>query len=138
DLFPTKSELRSDPNKASKFFTIENDAYTLNNLDASTRASHICNSGKCQLNIYYMTSSIRDESLTSMPSGVGSGVCGSGFLNTLPASPADPGFGSCNCEKYRIYAISKLRGRGKITTYLYANEKGLICASQEGSPGTKF
>ena len=116
----------------SSFFTIKDviflNANLLSQLESATRASHICDAGKCTINTEYVTSDIKNISLSSIPSGAGSGNCGSGFASS-------PGFGSCGCEKYRIYAISKWRGS---KMHLYANEEGLFCSKTGSSAGEKF
>ena len=109
----------------SKFFTITN---TTSGIESSIRATHICNGGKCKINADCVPAGVNNIRLSSIPSGAGSGACGSGFTS------GSPGFGSCNCENYIIYAVSDWRGK----MYLYANQKGLFCAKIGGAPGEEI
>ena len=99
----------------SKFFTITKDKFSTNPLLSATRATHICDGGKCKINGDRVPSTVKNIVLSSIPSG-GSNTCG------FPSGT--PGFGSCSCEAYKIYAVSYWRSN----MYLYADEKGKFCA----------
>ena len=106
----------------SRFFTITNDNTGIN---SSVRATHTCVSGKCSLDTDCVPLSVQNLKLTPM-SLSGSGGCSSDF-SSKPFN--------CNCDRYRIYAVSQW---GSSNMYLFANEKGKICASTNGSTVEEF
>ena len=110
----------------SNFFTIKNTTL-VTNVNASTRASHICDGGKCKINADCVPSgsgvdNVQNRRLSPMSlSGCGGTFSGQTF--------------TCNCENYRIYAINKWKGKN---LYLFANQEGKLCASTDGSTVQEF
>ena len=118
---------RSDPPccnlfNTGDFFTIKTQGAS--QLEKSTRASHICDGGKCEVDEDCVPLGVKNKKLTPTTF---TGGCGSDFSGKEFKCSCDPTTGE---SEYRIYAINKYKGKDM---YMLANHEGKICASADGT-----